>query len=501
MALLSVPTAVPLASVSNDRTLKLWDVTRALEVTTLEGYVGRVDDVAFSPDPARDTSRLAAIAVPSGSWIWRRAWKSWPCAAIRLPSRTWTIAPIPAVGQIASSSEDQTVKVWDTSTGREIVTLRGHSDRVYCVAYSPDGRQIASGGADRILKVWDVATGRERLTLRGHSGPVEDVAFSPDGGRIASAGRDSTVRLWDASTGQELFTLRGHSSLVTDVAFSADGRSIASASGDRTVRLWDATTGEEKLVLRGHSAGVLGVSFSPDGGRIVSAGDDLTVRLWDVITGQEVLTLRGHTDQIMSVSFSSDGGRIATASWDGTVKLWDATTLSPEMEALREARGVVETLFAKPLPEAEVLARIRSDPTLSDQVRQSVLVLAERFGRSLVVHEAERLIDSLFGRPMLREDVVAYLNATTTIGEAVRREALALVESVPEDATTLNWHSWVCSSRGEPMRPSIALPCGERKPRAGSSRTMAAFSIPLAWRSTDWGCSRRPSRLSQEPIR
>ena len=113
------------------------------------------------------------------------------------------------------------------------------------------------------------------------------------------------------------------------------------------------------------------------------------------------------------------------------------------MEALREARGVVETLFAKPLPEAEVLARIRSDPTLSDQVRQSALVLAERFGRSLVVHEAERLIDSLFGRPMLRADVVAYLNATTTIGEAVRREALALVESVPEDAMTLNWHSWV----------------------------------------------------------
>ena len=84
------------------------------------------------------------------------------------------------------------MKVWDTSTGREIVTLRGHSDRVYCVAYSPDGRLLVTGGADQVLKVWDVATGRERLTLRGHSGPVEDVAFSPDGGRIASAGRDST---------------------------------------------------------------------------------------------------------------------------------------------------------------------------------------------------------------------------------------------------------------------------------------------------------------------
>jgi tetratricopeptide (TPR) repeat protein len=81
--------------------------------------------------------------------------------------------------------------------------------------------------------------------------------------------------------------------------------------------------------------------------------------------------------------------------------------------------------------------------SLGEQVRQSALAFAEQFGRSLVVHEAEQLIDSLFGRPLSREDVVAYLRTRSTIKEAVRRQALALVESVPEDATTLNWHSWV----------------------------------------------------------
>jgi WD40 repeat protein len=79
-----------------------------------------------------------------------------------------------------------------------IHTLRGHSGVVNSVAYSPDGQRLASGSDDQTVKVWDTATGLETLTLTGHVGSVECIVFSPDGHLLASASEDGTVKVWDA---------------------------------------------------------------------------------------------------------------------------------------------------------------------------------------------------------------------------------------------------------------------------------------------------------------
>ncbi|PNH11155.1 Vegetative incompatibility protein HET-E-1 [Tetrabaena socialis] len=154
-------------------------------------------------------------------------------------------------------------------------------------------RQLASGSNDKTLRLWDTATGQCRATLEGHTDWVNSVAFSPDGRQLASGSDDKTLRLWDAATRQCTSTMGGHTDVVTSVAFSPDGRQLASGSNDKTLRLWDTATGQCTATLEGHTDWVKSVAFSPDGRQLASGSDDKTLRLWDTATGQCTATLEG----------------------------------------------------------------------------------------------------------------------------------------------------------------------------------------------------------------
>jgi WD40 repeat protein len=223
---------------------------------------------------------------------------------------------------------DQTVRLWEVASGRQLRCLVGHTGQAMSVVFSPDGRRLLSAGWDRTVRLWDVETGQELRCFAPHDDAVNSVAFCPDGRRGISASTDGTLRLWDLGSGTEIRRFVRHSGTVREVAVSPDGRRALSAGyDDRTVRLWDVETGREVRCLRGHADGVNCVQFSPDGRLALSAGRDGDLRLWDVDAGKMLRRLVGHQSNVQCVAFAPEGRRaISAGGADHTLRLWDVAT-------------------------------------------------------------------------------------------------------------------------------------------------------------------------------
>ncbi|KAF7978465.1 hypothetical protein HWV62_45583, partial [Athelia sp. TMB] len=303
------------------------DIWPALQ-QIFEGHTARVKSVAFSPDGRRMASGSDDESV--------RVWDTETGTLIVKPFEGHTdwvrsIAFSPDGQRIASGSDDRSVRVWGTETGALIAgPFQGHSSYVMSVAFSPDGRRIASGSDDGSVRVWYAETGTlVAKPIEGHTGGVNSVAFSPDGRRIASGSNDQSVRVWDAETGALIAgPFEGHTSVVLSVAFSLDGQRIASGSADQSIQLWDAHDGTPLAKpFNGHTGSVNSLVFSPDGQRIASGSEDRSIRVWDAQDGTPLAEpFKGHADSVNSVAFSPDGQRIASCSTDLSIRVWNAET-------------------------------------------------------------------------------------------------------------------------------------------------------------------------------
>jgi WD40 repeat protein len=190
---------------SDDKTLKLWDVTSGKSMASLRGHEDRVSAV--------DLAASGDLAV-SGDW--RGA-----------------------------------IHVWDARTKKAIATLET-GGRVWGVAFCPEGDALLAAANDRLWR-WSFRSGKSQSWPQKYASAL---AVSADGSRALVGDSNHEIGLWDPRTGARLATWKAHAEAVRQVAFAADGARALSVAED--VRLWDMKSG---TLL--DSAALAGPGFGP----------------------------------------------------------------------------------------------------------------------------------------------------------------------------------------------------------------------------------------------
>jgi WD40 repeat protein len=351
------PDGRQVVSGSHDQTIKVWELDTGRLVRSLKGHTAAITSVAIIPDRGREASpegsggsgrQVVSGALDKTVKVWELDTGRLVCSLEGHTGPVRSVAVTPDCGaspegsggsgrQVVSGAADNTVKVWELSSGRLIRSLEGHTAAVTSVAITSNGRQVVSGAEDQTVKVWELGTGRLVRSLEGHTGPVWSVAVTPDGAaspegsegsnrQIVSGANDQTVKVWELDTGRLVRSLAGHAGSVRSVAVTPDGHQVVSGAGDRTVKTWELGSGRTARSLEGHTDWVWSVVVTPDGRQVISGAGDKTVKVWELGSGQLVRSLEGHTDWVRSVTVTPDGRQIVSGASDGTIKVWELDT-------------------------------------------------------------------------------------------------------------------------------------------------------------------------------
>ncbi|MEO0015222.1 MAG: hypothetical protein RLZZ535_3611 [Cyanobacteriota bacterium] len=210
---------------------------------------------------------------------------------------------------------------------RDIYNTDCHEGLIFSLVLSNDGKTLFSSSGDQTIRAWNTSTGEFKFALTGHTDLVLSLAITYSDRFLISGSADKTIRIWDLnnlSSKPQIIT--AHENWVTALAITLDEKYLASGSNDETVKLWDLSNLRQVYSLR-HDAAVWSVAITPDGSTLASGSLDKTVKLWDLATGTISQTLQASTPVI----FSDNGKYLITGNSRNQIVIWQRTSINNQL--------------------------------------------------------------------------------------------------------------------------------------------------------------------------
>lgn len=259
---------------------------------------------------------------------------------------------------LASANGDNTVRLWETGTGKLIRSMKPPIAIIRSataasagwgpLAFAPDGKTIAAAGAGVCL--WEVETGRLKRWLEGGQQMMRSIAFSADSKTLAAGFGDGRILVYEAATGKLLHTLKGHRDSPNGLAFLPDNKTLASTGHDGSTRIWDIEDGNEIHKFAPNPLSNSSLVVVGAGKIVISAGgmnSDGILRYWDLEAKKQVKQIQAHKRGALCLAISKDGKIMASGGYDRFIRFWDPESTA-ELGLGLEQRGEVLQIALSP---------------------------------------------------------------------------------------------------------------------------------------------------------
>ncbi len=280
----TVPTILATAGV--DQKIKIWQINHQNNsqelIHSLSGHESKIRQIQYS----RDGKVLASVSADKTIKIWDTE-----------SGEVISNLEVPELGAnsitfsqdrnfLIAGNEDKTIQIWDLANNSVMSTLEGHSDRVKTVIISPNNKFIASAGDDKTIKIWNIQ-GKLLQTIGAHNLAINSLQFTKNGKILASASSDNTIKLWQVKSSgkinpKPLQILSGHQNGITSLAFSKNGKLLISGGGDRTIKLWQTKDGTLLKTLQSRGSKINSLALINNDQTIVNADEQQGLLFWNL---------------------------------------------------------------------------------------------------------------------------------------------------------------------------------------------------------------------------